>query len=143
MTSDYTMTDIRNSVGFHTVCQGLCDVFGETWSIQDLRHGDTGNDFRMKVWLAAYAINIYIDLDGTDYRGVRSSGTIGVAVPTTRPRRGISIDGEWIQEIVRLVGTEEDRARFHFGSSGNRLDHTIDYFNILKRYLDSGAPDSH
>ncbi len=94
MISTITMDDIRDSVGYGTVCQALDYVFDGIWSIVSLNHGDAGCDFRMSVMLPTYSLMIYIDLNGTFYRKTRTSGVIAVSVPTPRRHRGLTEDGK-------------------------------------------------
>ncbi len=78
-----TMDDVRNSIGYQTTCRALDLVFGKAWSIINLRHGESGYDFRMEVSLPQYSLAVWIDVDGTYYRGFRETpGVIAVGVPT-------------------------------------------------------------
>ncbi len=111
--------------------------------IDSLEPGDAGTDFRMSVRLPSYLLTIYIDLGATDNRNVQTHGVIAVSVPTPHRHMGLTPDGKtWIEEIVSLTGTDGEKKKHHFGSSGNNFRETLEYFSILKRYLDSGAQDS-
>ena len=144
MTDMPNMEDIRNSIAYQTAYEALNRVFGTHWQVADLTPGDVGNDFNMSIRITGFPQLVYVSGVRTFHNGQRSPsfGFISINVPT--PKIQISRIGEnnWVSGIIDVAGTTEQKKRFAFGSSGSNPETTEEYFQILKSYLDAGAPQS-
>ncbi len=102
-------------------------MLSSTWSVEKMWLGGSGEDFRTKIKLSGYSLSVYIDVAGAYYRAVQSVGLVGVAVPTPRRLRHRAPDGVWVTDIVRFVGSEDERSGHPFGSSGDRFEEVEDH----------------
>ncbi len=131
-----TEEQVRESIGFKSLCQVLDQVFPNQWEIESLYHEYDCLDFSMWLTINHQPYAAYLSVIGTCHHGHPpiDSGRVSIEVPTPPDsQKHLSFDRVWITPLRRLIpGIEE---KYCFGEDARYSQDLIDYVLLLKQYL--------